>query len=58
LGWSGPPEKELLGNNVLQRLAYLAVVFVLFPLIAPSGLAMSPRWTARLGSGAQLQAEP
>ena len=32
--------------NVFQRLAYLAVVFVLFPLIFLSGLAMSPAITS------------
>jgi len=37
-----PSEEEALTYNVLQRLAYLAVVFVLFPLVILSGLAMSP----------------
>jgi thiosulfate reductase cytochrome b subunit len=37
-----PTEEESLTYNVVQRLAYLAVVFVLFPLIILSGLAMSP----------------
>ena len=32
--------------NVFQRLAYLAVVFLLFPLIFLSGLAMSPAITS------------
>ena len=32
--------------NVFQRIAYLAVVFVLFPLIFLSGLAMSPAITS------------
>lgn len=32
--------------NVLQRLSYLAVVFVLFPLVAWTGLAMAPSFTA------------
>jgi thiosulfate reductase cytochrome b subunit len=32
--------------NVLQRLAYLTIVFVLFPLIIWSGLAMSPALTS------------
>jgi thiosulfate reductase cytochrome b subunit len=32
--------------NVLQRLAYLSVVFVLFPLIIGTGLAMSPAVTS------------
>jgi thiosulfate reductase cytochrome b subunit len=37
-----PTEEESLTYNVVQRLTYLSVVFVLFPLIILSGLAMSP----------------
>jgi thiosulfate reductase cytochrome b subunit len=37
-----PAEEEALTYNVVQRLTYLAVVFVLFPLIILTGLAMSP----------------
>lgn len=33
---------ESRGYNVVQRIAYLAVVFVLFPVIVLAGLAMSP----------------
>jgi thiosulfate reductase cytochrome b subunit len=40
--WKRPLEGEALTYNVLQRLAYLTVVFVLFPLIILTGLAMSP----------------
>lgn len=32
--------------NALQRLSYLAVVFVLFPLVIWTGLAMAPAFTA------------
>ncbi len=32
--------------NVLQRLAYLAIVFALFPLVVWTGLAMAPGFTA------------
>jgi thiosulfate reductase cytochrome b subunit len=32
--------------NVVQRLTYLAVVFVLFPLVIWTGLAMSPAITS------------
>ena len=32
--------------NVLQRLAYLTVVFLLFPLMIWTGLAMSPSITS------------
>ena len=34
--------------NVLQRVAYLAVIFVLVPLMVTTGLAMSPAVTAAL----------
>jgi thiosulfate reductase cytochrome b subunit len=41
-----PTEEESLTYNVLQRLTYLAVVFVLFPLVIWTGLAMSPSITS------------
>lgn len=34
--------------NVLQRVTYLTVVFVLFPLVIVSGLAMSPAFNAAI----------
>jgi thiosulfate reductase cytochrome b subunit len=37
-----PSEAEAWTYNVLQRLTYLVVIFVLFPLIIWTGLAMSP----------------
>ena len=37
-----PAQSDVDAYNVLQRLAYLAVVFALFPLMIWSGLAMSP----------------
>jgi thiosulfate reductase cytochrome b subunit len=37
-----PDEAEAFSYNVLQRAAYLMVVFVLFPLVIWTGLAMSP----------------
>jgi thiosulfate reductase cytochrome b subunit len=38
-----PAEKEEpYSYNVIQRIAYLAVIFVLFPLVIWTGLAMSP----------------
>ena len=37
-----PTDEESRTYNILQRLAYLAVVFVLFPLVILTGLAMSP----------------
>jgi thiosulfate reductase cytochrome b subunit len=41
-----PSEEESLRYNVLQRLAYLVVVFLLFPLAIITGLAMSPAVTS------------
>ncbi|HET9406745.1 MAG TPA: molybdopterin-dependent oxidoreductase [Candidatus Sulfotelmatobacter sp.] len=41
LRFSRPGADELWSYNVLQRLAYLVVIFVLFPLMIWTGLAMS-----------------
>jgi thiosulfate reductase cytochrome b subunit len=41
-----PAAVEDLSYNVLQRSAYLAVVFVLFPLMIWTGLALSPAWNS------------
>ncbi|HEX8710355.1 MAG TPA: cytochrome b/b6 domain-containing protein [Terracidiphilus sp.] len=40
--------------NVLQRITYLAVIFVLFPLIIWTGLAMSPSFTSAFPETAAL----
>ena len=38
-----PPDKEEANSyNAIQRIAYLSVIFVLFPLVTWTGLAMSP----------------
>jgi thiosulfate reductase cytochrome b subunit len=37
-----PSEAESWSYNVLQRLTYLFVIFVLFPLVIWTGLSMSP----------------
>lgn len=37
-----PPERDVLSYNVLQRLTYLTVIFVMFPLLLWTGFAMSP----------------
>ena len=42
LRFKPPGEAEGRSYNVLQRLTYLFVIFVLFPLIIWTGLAMSP----------------
>ena len=42
LGRAPPDEDGGLTYNVVQRTAYLLVIFVLFPLVIWTGLAMSP----------------
>jgi thiosulfate reductase cytochrome b subunit len=42
LRFKRPSEEEAWSYNLLQRLTYLCVIFVLFPLIIWTGLAMSP----------------
>jgi thiosulfate reductase cytochrome b subunit len=41
-----PDEAEALSYNTVQRAAYLVVIFVLFPLVIWTGLAMSPGFNA------------
>jgi len=41
-----PDEAEALSYNALQRVAYLIVIFVLFPLVIWTGLAMSPAFNS------------
>ena len=54
-----PSAEEAWTYNVLQRLAYLLVIFVLFPMIIWTGLAMSPAfvsaapWTVNVLGGQQ-----
>jgi thiosulfate reductase cytochrome b subunit len=46
LRFERPRPEEALTYNVVQRLSYLAVVFLLLPLIIWTGLAMSPALTS------------
>jgi thiosulfate reductase cytochrome b subunit len=46
LRFQRPGADEAWSYNVLQRLAYLVVVFVLFPMIVWTGLAMSPAFVS------------
>ena len=46
LRFKRPPEDEDWSYNVLQRLAYLLVIFVLFPLVIWTGLDLSPAFTS------------
>ena len=41
-----PSEEEAWSYNVLQRLSYLFVIFVLFPFVIWTGLAMSPAFVS------------
>jgi thiosulfate reductase cytochrome b subunit len=43
-----PSEAEAWSYNLLQRLTYLFVIFVLFPLVIWTGLAMSPAFVSAL----------
>ena len=45
---------EAYSYNVLQRIAYLVVIFVLFPLMIWTGLAMSPSFTSAFPATAEL----
>ena len=46
LRFERPSEGEAASYNVLQRLSYLVVIFILFPLIIWTGLAMSPAFVS------------
>jgi thiosulfate reductase cytochrome b subunit len=46
LRFARPSETEAWSYNVLQRLSYLFVIFVLFPLVIWTGLAMSPAFVS------------
>ena len=41
-----PSDNAALSYNVLQRLSYVFVIFILFPLVVWTGLAMSPAFTS------------
>jgi thiosulfate reductase cytochrome b subunit len=45
-----PSAEEAWSYNVLQRLSYLFVIFVLFPLVIWTGLAMSPGFVSAFPS--------
>jgi len=46
LRFERPSEAEAWSYNVLQRLTYLLVIFILFPLVIWTGLAMSPAFVS------------
>ena len=49
-----PDQAEALSYNVLQRTTYLFVIFVLFPLVIWTGLAMSPGFNAAVPATVNL----
>jgi thiosulfate reductase cytochrome b subunit len=48
LRFKRPSEAEAWSYNVLQRLSYLSVIFVLFPFVIWTGLAMSPAFVSAI----------
>jgi thiosulfate reductase cytochrome b subunit len=50
LRFKPPAAEEAWSYNLLQRLTYLSVIFILFPLIIWTGLAMSPAVTSAFPS--------
>src|SRR5438874_8156219 len=50
LRWTAAVVADASSYNLLQRLAYLVVVFVLFPLVVWTGLAMSPAFVSAIPS--------
>jgi thiosulfate reductase cytochrome b subunit len=49
-----PSESEAWSYNLPQRLAYLFVIFILFPLVIWTGLAMSPAFVSAFPSSVTL----
>jgi thiosulfate reductase cytochrome b subunit len=54
LRFARPSAEEAWSYNVLQRLAYLFVIFVLFPMIIWTGLAMSPSFVSAVPAAVNL----
>jgi thiosulfate reductase cytochrome b subunit len=54
LRFERPSEAEAWSYNVLQRISYLFVIFVLFPLVIWTGLAMSPAFVSAFPASVNL----
>jgi thiosulfate reductase cytochrome b subunit len=54
LRFQRPGEVEAWSYNVVQRITYLLVIFILFPLIIWTGLAMSPAFVSEFPSTVNL----
>ena len=48
LRFKRPGEEDAWSYNVLQRITYLLVIFILFPLVIWTGLAMSPAFVSAI----------
>ena len=49
-----PDDADAFSYNALQRTAYLSVIFVLFPLVIWTGLAMSPAFNSAVPAAVNL----
>jgi len=54
LRFARPSAEEAWSYNVLQRLTYLLVIFVLFPMIIWTGLAMSPSFVSAVPAAVNI----
>ena len=54
LRFARPGPEEAWSYNVLQRLAYVVVIFVLFPMIIWTGLAMSPSFVSAVPAAVNI----
>ena len=54
LRFQRPGEAEAWSYNLLQRLTYLFVIFILFPLVIWTGLAMSPAFVSAVPAAVNL----
>jgi thiosulfate reductase cytochrome b subunit len=54
LRFERPSDAEAWSYNALQRLAYLFVIFILFPLVIWTGLAMSPAFVSAVPAAVTL----
>jgi thiosulfate reductase cytochrome b subunit len=54
LRFTRPSEAETWSYNLLQRLSYLVVIFVMFPLVIWTGLAMSPAFVSAVPATVNL----
>jgi len=51
---AAPDQSDVLSYNMLQRAAYLTVIFLLFPLVIWTGLAMSPAFDSAVPAAVNL----